>query len=74
MQYQTNDVIYEEYVVKPKDSLYTIAKEFKTTIAELTDINMLTTNKSTKIFFEVRLYLFIIFLMTPSKRRRKRIL
>ena len=44
MQYQTNDVIYEEYVVKPKDSLYTIAKEFKTTIAELTDINMLTTN------------------------------
>lgn len=44
MEYQTNNVLYEEYVVKPKDSLYTIAKEFKTTIAELTDINMLTTN------------------------------
>ena len=44
MQYQTNEVVYEEYVVKPKDSLYSIAKEFKTTVAELTDINMLTTN------------------------------
>ena len=44
MQYQTNEVVYEEYVVKPKDSLYTIAKEFKTTVAELTDLNMLTTN------------------------------
>ena len=44
MQYQTNEVVYEEYVVKPKDSLYTIAKEFKTTVADLTDINMLTTN------------------------------
>lgn len=44
MQYQTNEVVYEEYVVKPKDSLYSIAKEFKTTVAELTDVNMLTTN------------------------------
>ena len=44
MQYQTNEIIYEEYVVKPKDSLYTIAKEFKTTVAELTDVNMLTSN------------------------------
>ena len=44
MQYQTKDIIYEEYVVKPKDSLYSIAKEFKTTVADLTDVNMLTTN------------------------------
>lgn len=44
MQYQTNETVYEEYVVKPKDSLYSIAKEFKTTIAELTDVNMLTSN------------------------------
>jgi LysM repeat protein len=44
MQYQTKDILYEEYVVKPKDSLYSIAKEFKTTVADLTDVNMLTTN------------------------------
>lgn len=35
---------YIEYVVKKGDSLYDIAKQFKTTIAELLDINMLTTN------------------------------
>ena len=33
---------YKEYVVQKNDSLYTIAKKFKTTIAELTDVNMLT--------------------------------
>ena len=35
---------YIEYVVKKGDSLYEIAKRFKTTIAELLDVNMLTTN------------------------------
>ena len=33
---------YKEYVVQKNDSLYSIAKKFKTTIAELTDVNMLT--------------------------------
>lgn len=35
---------YIEYVVKKGDSLYEIAKQFKTTIAELLDINLLTSN------------------------------
>ncbi|MBQ2891980.1 MAG: LysM peptidoglycan-binding domain-containing protein [Bacilli bacterium] len=42
--YNTNNPTYTEYVVKKGDSLYTIAKKYKTTIAELTDVNMLTTN------------------------------
>lgn len=42
--YNINNPTYTEYVVKKGDSLYTIAKKYKTTIAELTDINMLTTN------------------------------
>ena len=42
--YNTNSPTYTEYVVKKGDSLYTIAKKYKTTIAELTDVNMLTTN------------------------------
>lgn len=40
--YDKNNTTYIEYVVKPNDSLFEIAKKFKTTIAELTDINMLT--------------------------------
>ena len=35
-------VEYEEYKVAKGDSLYTIAKRYDTTVAELTDINMLT--------------------------------
>ena len=37
-------VEYLEYVVRKGDSLYTIARKFNTTVAELTDINMLTNN------------------------------
>ncbi len=37
-----NNTTYEEYVVQKNDSLYSIAKKFKTTIAEITDVNMLT--------------------------------
>lgn len=37
-------VEYDEYVVKKGDSLYKIAKEFNSTVTELLDINMLTTN------------------------------
>lgn len=33
---------YEEYKVVKGDSLYTIAKKYDTTVAELSDINMLT--------------------------------
>lgn len=33
---------YKEYVVKKGDSLFTIAKQYNTSIQELTDINMLT--------------------------------
>lgn len=35
-------VEYEEYTVKKGDTLYTIAKAYKTSVNELTDINMLT--------------------------------
>lgn len=35
---------YVEYIVKKGDSLYTIAKKYDTTVASLTDINMLTSN------------------------------
>ena len=35
---------YVEYVVKKGDTLYTIAKKYDTTVASLTDINMLTSN------------------------------
>lgn len=35
---------YIEYIVKKGDSLYDIAKQYKTTIAELLDVNMLTSN------------------------------
>lgn len=35
---------YKEYVVKKGDSLFTIAKQYNTSIQELTDINMLTNN------------------------------
>ena len=42
--FNTNGITYEEYVVKNGESLYSIAKKFKTTIAELLDVNMLTTN------------------------------
>lgn len=37
-------VEYVEYVVKKGDSLYSIAKTFDTTVSELIDINMLTSN------------------------------
>ena len=37
-------VEYQEYRVQKGDSLYTIARKFNTTVAELTDINMLTNN------------------------------
>lgn len=40
--YSNLNPTYVEYVVKKDDSLYSIAKKFKTTIAELTDVNMLT--------------------------------
>lgn len=35
---------YVEYTVKKGDSLYNIAKKYDTTVSDLTDINMLTTN------------------------------
>ena len=35
---------YVEYSVKKGDSLYAIAKMFNTTVSELIDINMLTSN------------------------------
>ncbi len=35
---------YTEYTVKKGDSLYSIAKKFGTTVAEITDVNMLTTS------------------------------
>lgn len=35
---------YKEYVVKKGDSLFTIAKKYNTSISEITDINMLTSN------------------------------
>lgn len=35
-------VEYEEYTVKKGDTLYTIAKAYKTSVNELTDVNMLT--------------------------------
>ncbi len=35
---------YVEYTVKKGDSLYTIAKKYNTTVSDLTDINMLTSN------------------------------
>ena len=35
-------VEYEEYKVVKGDTLYTIAKRYDTTVAELSDINMLT--------------------------------
>ena len=37
-------VEYSEYTVKKGDSLYAIAKEFNTTVTDLIDINMLTSN------------------------------
>ena len=37
-------VEYVEYSVKKGDSLYAIAKTFNTTVSELIDINMLTSN------------------------------
>ena len=37
-------VEYVEYSVKKGDSLYAIAKMFNTTVSELIDINMLTSN------------------------------
>ncbi len=37
-------VEYVEYTVKKGDSLYSIAKRFNTTVSELIDINMLTSN------------------------------
>ena len=35
---------YEQYVVQKGDSLYSIAKKYGTTIAEIVDINTLTSN------------------------------
>lgn len=35
---------YEQYTVKKGDSLYTIAKKYGTTIAEIVDVNTLTSN------------------------------
>lgn len=37
-------VEYVEYTVQKGDSLYSIAKQFNTTVSELIDINMLTSN------------------------------
>ena len=37
-------VEYSEYTGKKGDSLYAIAKEFNTTVTDLIDINMLTSN------------------------------
>ena len=35
---------YDEYVVKQGDSLYQIAKLFNTTVADISDANMLTSS------------------------------
>ena len=35
---------YEQYIVQKGDSLYSIAKKYGTTIAELVDFNTLTSN------------------------------
>lgn len=37
-------VKYDEYTIKKGDTLYNIAKKYGTTVAELMDVNMLTTN------------------------------
>lgn len=44
--YQTKRFMngYDEYVVKQGDSLYQIAKLFNTTVAEISDANMLTSS------------------------------
>lgn len=37
-------VSYDEYIVQKGDSLYTIANKYGTTVAEISDVNMLTSS------------------------------
>ena len=41
---QSTRIEYMEYIVQKGDSLYMIAEKHNTTVSELTDINMLTSN------------------------------
>ena len=44
MQNSSSRDSYQEYVVQKGDSLYTIAKKYNTTVNDLNDYNMLTSN------------------------------